>query len=56
MGDGPTLVERGYHFFCITETTSFQQTQLTELNEAVKGGPHPQKDKFVTLYHSRGEK
>ncbi len=36
IGDGPTLVERGYTFLCITEPTSFQQTQLTDLNAAVK--------------------
>jgi len=38
IGDGPTLVERGYTFLCITEPTSFQQAQLTDLNAAVKNG------------------
>ncbi len=56
IGDCPTLEERGYHFLCITEPTSFQHTQLTELNKSVQGGPHLRKNKFVTLYHSRGEK
>ncbi len=42
IGDGPTLVERGYNFLCITEPTMFQQAQLKDLNEAVKrGGDKP---------------
>lgn len=38
IGDGSTLVKRGFNFLCLTEPTMFQQTKLAELNEAVKNG------------------
>ena len=49
IGDGPTLVEQGYNFLCITEPTMYQQAQLTELNEAVKKGGDTSASRFQDL-------
>ncbi len=38
IGDGPTLVQRGFTFLCITEAAMFLQASLTNLVKQVKGG------------------
>jgi 2-keto-3-deoxy-L-rhamnonate aldolase RhmA len=38
IGDGPKLVQEGYHFLCITEPTMLQQAKLAELNAATQNG------------------
>lgn len=49
IGDGPTLVKQGYSFLCIAEPTAFQQTQLKELNSAVKSGGEQSATSFQDL-------
>lgn len=42
IGDGPTLIERGFNFLCIAEPSLYLQAQLTGLNRAVKEGRRPE--------------
>lgn len=38
IGDGPTLVKRGFTFLCVTEAAMFLQNSLTALVKQVKSG------------------